>query len=591
MDANGQILSISAPVLAHPIAQRISVSLRHFESDSINSAAADVGRTIPNVPASQKNDNDKWRSWLQQTPSATSTHRIAKRKSRGKACQITPGVSELSSPRESSPAPLPSLEDSTPCPKRVTVSKGEIAGQFPSSSDTSIMLALYEDVKRRIHESAHYEEEAHLDDNNYEARVEQEGLGMVERDIIFEESNDSTQEVDFHRHAAFETDRDAMDLTETYEEEDRNNSWTMPEWPPSKGPSPQTHARNLGTWRDRCSMFSNELDSSDKTVAPPDPIKPKQPDAAEAWKTFVFGDEKTDELEAAAFAKATYDAARHYKPFNRSKLMERSEGDKPFKTAGFRSPTEVSASVDLRPSIESPDTPAPLSSIDANIPSTEDSFDDIGPDYPQLSDIVGFAHHLGLQTKSPSLQVHVSSSDFVDEHYQSLGFPDGVESIGNMESQFTSPSLVMNITQPGSMVADESRCSVPAGHVGNGGSMETQPEASLHAFAMSTGPEYRAEVEAWRQVHVPEQPQPRGPGAQGDQFRFAPPKLFVGNRSNTQSQHRPTPNIGGKRGRGRWAKQRATDGRADIRALPNYTSDPIEDFEEPEQTWQSFFPL
>ena len=80
---------------------------------------------------------------------------------------------------------------------------------------------------------------------------------------------------------------------------------------------------------------------------------------------------------------------------------------------------------------------------------------------------------------------------------------------------------------------------------------------------------------------------PSETGTVGEQqFRFAQPKLFVGSRSNlSQSAHvtgtRPGITLTRRR-RGR-PRRRADDGRADIRALPNYSSDPIEEFEEEEE--------
>lgn len=76
------------------------------------------------------------------------------------------------------------------------------------------------------------------------------------------------------------------------------------------------------------------------------------------------------------------------------------------------------------------------------------------------------------------------------------------------------------------------------------------------------------------------------------QFRFAPPKLFVGSHSTPNQVTRPTGaavplNFARKR-RGRQRK-RALDGRADIRALPNYGGDPIEDIEDDDVAQSSMF--
>ncbi|KAK3365832.1 hypothetical protein B0T24DRAFT_636934 [Lasiosphaeria ovina] len=73
-----------------------------------------------------------------------------------------------------------------------------------------------------------------------------------------------------------------------------------------------------------------------------------------------------------------------------------------------------------------------------------------------------------------------------------------------------------------------------------------------------------------------------------DQFRFIPPKLFVGSRSSLKRPNEaPMPvTVGNRRGR---RKIRARDGRANIRALPNYNSDPIEDIEDVGETRPSLF--
>lgn len=85
-----------------------------------------------------------------------------------------------------------------------------------------------------------------------------------------------------------------------------------------------------------------------------------------------------------------------------------------------------------------------------------------------------------------------------------------------------------------------------------------------------------------------------------DHFRFSQPKLFVGSRSKqAQPKHvtEPSPGIAlTKRWRGR-PRKRTNDGRADIRALPNYTGDLLEDFEdggrvhEDEKALRSLFPM
>ncbi|KAK1770946.1 hypothetical protein QBC33DRAFT_223253 [Phialemonium atrogriseum] len=71
----------------------------------------------------------------------------------------------------------------------------------------------------------------------------------------------------------------------------------------------------------------------------------------------------------------------------------------------------------------------------------------------------------------------------------------------------------------------------------------------------------------------------------GESFRFARPKLFVGKLSDPTAVERPARAINPvtmtKRKRGR-PKKRNRDGRADIKGIPVYNGDPIEEFEESE---------
>ncbi|KAI1390070.1 uncharacterized protein F4822DRAFT_428416 [Hypoxylon trugodes] len=65
-------------------------------------------------------------------------------------------------------------------------------------------------------------------------------------------------------------------------------------------------------------------------------------------------------------------------------------------------------------------------------------------------------------------------------------------------------------------------------------------------------------------------------------FRFVQPRTFVGKLADSgpSSTQMPPPMLGhGKRKRGR-PKKRAADGRADIRRLPGFDGDPIEEFED-----------
>ncbi|KAK4167978.1 hypothetical protein QBC43DRAFT_331154 [Cladorrhinum sp. PSN259] len=588
-DADGQILSTSAPVLAHPMAQRVSISLRHLDSENTDSVAAHVGRAIPNIPTSQQDDNNKWRTWLQQPPSIVSTHRAAKRYHDVMEEEITPGVSEWLQSRDSSPARLPQMADSsTPCPVRGVVSDVQHITHFSSSSDTSAMLARYEELKRRMQEFECHEHVAHFGDNSDDAQMEQEE--MAQYDIVLDEP-EAIDEV---------TIQDSATNSCINQRYSRINPVVSPKTTPTQDksarPRPQIPIRYMGTRQNRRSVFTKDSVSNyDNSTTQHESIKPKQPDAAEAWRTFVFGDENSDELESAAFARATHEAARNYRTFNRAKLtnektglrwIKPSEQDMKFKTAGFRSPTEVSASVNFRPRTESPDTTPQAPSIEVDMSSAENFFNDICPDDRKGVDVLETAHNTGLRAKSPSLLVHMSSGNNVVSCLEPSHI---VERIWDMESRLNSPGLIVNISSSDSVETHETHDFGPAGIVESFSRLESQLKVPSPSLEMSMTAENGFEAEAnQRQLH--EQPQPRGAGTSAEQFRFAPPKLFVGSRSNTQPQHGATFTIERQRGRGR-QKKRALDGRANIRALPNYTSDPIEDFDEAvQQPGQSMFP-
>jgi hypothetical protein len=75
------------------------------------------------------------------------------------------------------------------------------------------------------------------------------------------------------------------------------------------------------------------------------------------------------------------------------------------------------------------------------------------------------------------------------------------------------------------------------------------------------------------------------PAVTGESFVFAPPKLFVGRLADPRTNRRPTANTAkmplttAKPRRGR-PRNKSRGGRLDIRSIPRYEDDPIEDFDE-----------
>jgi hypothetical protein len=82
---------------------------------------------------------------------------------------------------------------------------------------------------------------------------------------------------------------------------------------------------------------------------------------------------------------------------------------------------------------------------------------------------------------------------------------------------------------------------------------------------------------------IVQQYQPEKHGHSDEGFKFARPKLFIGKKLGPVDERRQialsTAQIRGRTQR-RGRPTRTRDGRANIRKLPNYGSDPIEEFEE-----------
>ncbi|KAL2016119.1 hypothetical protein VTK56DRAFT_4238 [Thermocarpiscus australiensis] len=259
-------------------------------------------------------------------------------------------------------------------------------------------------------------------------------------------------------------------------------------------------------------------------------------DADEAWKTFVFGDANSDEVGKAAFEEARYDAVRSLYPSDFStspNLGPETEGGSNIATVGtfyMNDDGEVSGNIENRPPSES------SASMEATY-----GLSPAGTDRGQTLD------SSDTPVQSPSVEVNPGTT-----------ITSGVE-IPTDTSAGNGPGFVENAES----ATSESSTSPPSMTT----SMAVVPARSDMGF--------------------------HDPGASGEQFRFAQPKPFVGSRSNlSHVKRRAEASVGislTKKKRGR-PRKRAGDGRADIRALPNYSSDPIEEFEDEEPHRRSLFP-
>jgi hypothetical protein len=247
-------------------------------------------------------------------------------------------------------------------------------------------------------------------------------------------------------------------------------------------------------------------------------------DPDETWKAFLFGDEQSDELCKAVLEEAKQDALRNLQP------SDPHSSDRGAESAGSNAATvgtlhvghghETSESTEA-PSCAEPSTSTQVSHAPSSTAAESRPVADFSDDF----------------TLAPSIEVNAGTSSW-----------SGVES-----------------------AIDSSESNGPA-------SVEEADSSTSESHAAAPSTTTSMAVAPARSEAVPSEM-----ATTGDQFRFAQPKLFVGSRSSISQPNRVAVSGVGislaKRKRGR-PKKRANDGRADIRALPNYSSDPIEEFED-----------
>lgn len=268
-----------------------------------------------------------------------------------------------------------------------------------------------------------------------------------------------------------------------------------------------------------------------------DAIRPKSPmhiqransgqseaDLDEAWKTFVFGDENIDEVEEEAFNDAKHDAARDLQP------------------------SDFSASV----------TPKPMSELDSNVAAAgtmyshanhDETSEDSGASADceatfgpssasEASDPASSSSSSGVAIRPQSIKADAGSSTSEIEGHTINDFDDN---LAPTETEFIKSII---------------------------------PEAPTSPTSKAASVVTSVAIEVTRSEAGPREPH----------FRFARPKPFVGNRSVSTHMKRPAeavaPFVSLTKKRRGWQRKRAHDGRADIRALPNYSGDPIEDVED-----------
>ncbi|KAK1835456.1 hypothetical protein QBC39DRAFT_299111 [Podospora conica] len=254
-------------------------------------------------------------------------------------------------------------------------------------------------------------------------------------------------------------------------------------------------------------------------------------DPEDAWKAFVFGSGDTDEAEEQALSDARHEAAQN-----------------------------------LRPSEPPTCTPenSPLSESDSNIAAA-------GTVYTNEEAVSETTYGMSSSPSAPESQEVTfapSSAAELSDHSSSGQVPS--EQDASIEAD--AGSHVFS--------EDESGTDEPGDHdpISSDDIAGTTPEVARR----SPSPESSSESSSVVASMAVEAAQSEFAGTE-QSFRFAPPKLFVGRSFPTEARKPAaalTPLSFAKPKRGRPPKKRARDGRANIRALPNYNGDPIEEMED-----------
>ncbi|KAK3377964.1 hypothetical protein B0H63DRAFT_231189 [Podospora didyma] len=267
------VTRISFPQLHAPIPTRRVVSqslhsFKSFDSENTNSVLAQAGRVVPPVPASQKGKNDRWRTWRRESSSPIDNDEAVEGSWQSVEGSVpSPGVS-----LRSRPVPEPDSEPRLPNLSHLTrtvrskhgFDKSQNLPQVLTSSDSSEILSRYEEMVARLR---HLQEQS----KPYEQSGPYPGSDSPDQS----ESRES-DEPHFLEHLP--SPNDSMDFRDKKD----NTSFRPSILPKLTG---QTDA----------DLYEND--------------NPEQ-----AWKLFVLGDDRTDDVEEAAYNEAKRDVARSLQP-------------------------------------------------------------------------------------------------------------------------------------------------------------------------------------------------------------------------------------------------------------------------------------
>lgn len=276
----------------------------------------------------------------------------------------------------------------------------------------------------------------------------------------------------------------------------------------------------------------DDVSESETRAAMADPqIGQTDLDPEDVWKAFVFGSGDTDEVEEQALSEARHEAAQGMRPSEPSTPIPENS-----------------------PLSESDSNIAAAGTVYTNEEAVSETTDDMSSS-PSASETqeATFA-----SSAAAELSDHSSSGQVASEQHASIEADAGSHVFSE----------------------DESGTDEPGDHdpIPSEDMASTAPEVARRCPSLQSSLESVSIVASM----AVEAAQSEFAGTEQN-FQFAPPRLFVGSRSVPTGMRRPGPGVAPlsfakpKRGRPR---KRARDGRADIRALPNYNGDPIEEMDD-----------
>jgi len=524
-----------------------------YNSQDTNSAHAQVGRAISPVTSRQRSENNVWRTWLKSASGAAHTDKAANGSAGSSQWPpVSPGISEAYPIVRDQVRPPPNLSDS------------------PQETD---------EFNQRIWEGNQAFDKLISGDSSFIINWGDDDLSGT-KELPRQEQPDEPPRIPQFR------------STQRYFDEIRGKG---------NGPPMHTLAPQVG-----------------------DPELPAE-DPEEAWKAFILrGD--SDEIEQAAFEDARHDAALRKRPssspspysspspnsdrgmsehgsniatigsvyVNLGEPSESTDGTEEFEDSESEPGSDAATigTMDAKPilrseSVDAPEeTEASLSESETNDegqsePDAESEVDETFAGYEEQGTVTSSAAKefvsdasydtSGSTTQDPTIEAQGSSSISPEEAISDPAY----DASGSNPETLTMESQMARSLSP--ISGTENRVSDP---------VPTEvSSSSLHELQINS-----ASSDMDSMVVEPPKPEMRTTKPKDD-FRFAPPKLFVGSRSNGLQPRPPRPveTVSFAKRRGGRQRRRAGDGRADIRALPNYNDDPIEEIDDDDDVHDSRF--